>query len=135
MISDTYARSVRIIPQASWEDFARNRMPPKTELSSPGHMQEWVAACKGGPAAGANFDYAGPSDRDGPARQSCGAYGKAYRVGCQSNAVYQPAPRRMPLCVSNTANSKGGEIMYLKSHIASFVLFIALAVQATAAIR
>jgi hypothetical protein len=23
-------------------------------------MQEWVAACKGGPAAGANFDYAGP---------------------------------------------------------------------------
>ena len=60
MISDTYARSVRIIPQARWEDFAKNRMPPKTEASSPGHVQEWVAACKGGPAAGANFDYSGP---------------------------------------------------------------------------
>jgi hypothetical protein len=27
---------------------------------SPGHHQEWIAACKGGPPPGANFDWAGP---------------------------------------------------------------------------
>jgi predicted dehydrogenase len=27
---------------------------------SPGHFQEWIAACKGGKAAGSNFDWAGP---------------------------------------------------------------------------
>ena len=27
---------------------------------SPGHYEEWIAACKGGPRAVSNFDYAGP---------------------------------------------------------------------------
>ena len=34
--------------------------PPKKLLRSPGHHQEWINACKGGPAAGSNFDWAGP---------------------------------------------------------------------------
>lgn len=34
--------------------------PPKVLARSPGHHQEWVNACKGGPAAGSNFDWAGP---------------------------------------------------------------------------
>jgi predicted dehydrogenase len=34
--------------------------PPKVLPRSPGHHQEWVNACKGGPAAGSNFDWAGP---------------------------------------------------------------------------
>jgi len=29
-------------------------------LSSPGHEQEWINACKGGPAAGSDFEWAGP---------------------------------------------------------------------------
>jgi hypothetical protein len=33
---------------------------PKTMERSPGHYEEWVAACKGGPQAVSNFDYAGP---------------------------------------------------------------------------
>ncbi len=34
-------------------------LPPKTIPRVPGgnHFQEWVTACKGGVAAGANFDY------------------------------------------------------------------------------
>ena len=27
---------------------------------SPGHYEEWLAACKGGPRPVSNFDYAGP---------------------------------------------------------------------------
>jgi predicted dehydrogenase len=34
--------------------------PPKVLPRSPGHHQEWINACKGGPAAGSNFDWAGP---------------------------------------------------------------------------
>ena len=34
--------------------------PPKTLPRSPGHHVEWINACKGGPAAGSNFDWAGP---------------------------------------------------------------------------
>jgi len=34
--------------------------PPKRLARSVGHHQEWIDACKGGPAAGSNFDWAGP---------------------------------------------------------------------------
>ena len=34
--------------------------PEPTIPNSPGHYQEWINACKGGPAALSNFDYAGP---------------------------------------------------------------------------
>jgi hypothetical protein len=33
---------------------------PKTIPRSPGHYIEWIQACKGGPAPGSNFDWAGP---------------------------------------------------------------------------
>jgi predicted dehydrogenase len=37
----------------------RSRQPQHIP-PSPGHFQEWIDACRGGPAAGANFDWAGP---------------------------------------------------------------------------
>jgi len=33
---------------------------PKTMKRSPGHYEEWLLACKGGPKPVSNFDYAGP---------------------------------------------------------------------------
>ena len=36
------------------------RREPRHLPPSPGHYQEWVDACRGGPAAGSNFDWAGP---------------------------------------------------------------------------
>lgn len=33
---------------------------PKTLTRSPGHYEEWLLACKGGPRPVSNFDYAGP---------------------------------------------------------------------------
>jgi predicted dehydrogenase len=46
-----------VYPEALRKDAPHGlqRIPP-----SIGHYKEWVAACKGGPAAGANFDWAGP---------------------------------------------------------------------------
>jgi len=47
----------RLIPESTMRDY---KQPPKTILRSPGHHAEWIAACKGGPAARSNFDWAGP---------------------------------------------------------------------------
>ena len=33
---------------------------PKTIVRSPGHYEEWLQACRGGPRPVSNFDYAGP---------------------------------------------------------------------------
>ena len=51
------ADGLRLIPETKMKAYQR---PPKTLPRSIGHRQEWIEACKGGKAAGANFDYAGP---------------------------------------------------------------------------
>ena len=52
-----YCRSPRLIPEARMKAYKR---PPKTLPRSIGHYREWVAACKGGKPAGANFEHSGP---------------------------------------------------------------------------
>jgi predicted dehydrogenase len=51
------ADGLRIIPEEKMNAYQR---PPKTIPRSIGHYREWIEACKGGPAAGSNFDYAAP---------------------------------------------------------------------------
>jgi predicted dehydrogenase len=47
----------RIIPESRMKEYGR---PPKVLPRSVGHVKEWVDACRGGPAPGANFvDHAG----------------------------------------------------------------------------
>ncbi|MGQ9590321.1 MAG: Gfo/Idh/MocA family protein [Planctomycetota bacterium] len=41
-----------LLPKSRMETYRR---PPKTLPRSPGHYEEWVAACRGGPPAGSNF--------------------------------------------------------------------------------
>jgi hypothetical protein len=54
---DTYYDSVRIIPYAKMREMAPS-LPAKTlPRVQGGHFAEWIRACKGGPAAGANFSY------------------------------------------------------------------------------
>ena len=47
----------RIVPEKRSTEYGT---PPKVLPRSPGHREEWLNACKGGPAAGSNFDWAGP---------------------------------------------------------------------------
>ncbi len=47
----------RIIPETKMLAYGD---PPKKLERSIGHYNEWLAACKGGPPAGSNFDWAGP---------------------------------------------------------------------------
>lgn len=47
----------RLIPQSRMDAYKR---PPKTLPRSPGHLQEWIDACRGGKPAGSNFpDHSG----------------------------------------------------------------------------
>lgn len=60
VLADTYYGTVRIVPEATMQALASS-LPAKTlPRAKDGHYREWVAACKGGPAAGSNFDYAAP---------------------------------------------------------------------------
>jgi predicted dehydrogenase len=58
VLADTYYGSVQIIPDLKMAAMAPS-LPPKT-IPRVGmtHFMEWVRACKGGVAAGSNFDYA-----------------------------------------------------------------------------
>ncbi|MHC4519262.1 MAG: Gfo/Idh/MocA family protein [Planctomycetota bacterium] len=47
----------RLIPETKMRDYKK---PPQRIPRSPGHHAEWLAACKGGPPARSNFDWAGP---------------------------------------------------------------------------
>ena len=47
----------RMFPEERAKEYGS---PPKVLPRSPGHREEWLQACKGGPPAGSNFDWAGP---------------------------------------------------------------------------
>lgn len=57
IVSTATGNKPRLIPTEKMEAYT----PPEPYLPrSIGHYQEWLAACKGGEAAGANFSYGGP---------------------------------------------------------------------------
>jgi predicted dehydrogenase len=57
LAADENAQNPRLLPESLAQEYAAL---PKTLPRSPGHHEEWIAACKGGAPAGANFDYSGP---------------------------------------------------------------------------
>jgi hypothetical protein len=57
LVCGCYGNAPRLIP----EDLHRGYQKPEPSIPrSIGHHAEWIAACKGGPPAGANFDFSGP---------------------------------------------------------------------------
>ena len=61
LVCGCYGRNAQLIPEAKMQAYTQ---PAKTLARIPnaegGHEQDWVRACKGGPAASSNFDYSGP---------------------------------------------------------------------------
>jgi len=52
IMTGTYGNGVEIFPE--------DRKPAKTDqVKRPGHHENWIEACKGGPAPASNFEYAG----------------------------------------------------------------------------
>jgi hypothetical protein len=48
---------VHLLPAARWKDYM---LPPQLLTRSPGHMLDWVRACKGGDPSCSNFSVSGP---------------------------------------------------------------------------
>jgi predicted dehydrogenase len=57
MFHSSHGGMPELLPGGLMEEAMR---VPKTMPRSPGHYEEWIAACKGGPRPMSNFDYAGP---------------------------------------------------------------------------
>lgn len=57
MYHSSHGGMPRLLPRELHE---QAQQVPKTLERSPGHYEEWVNACKGGPKPVSNFDYAGP---------------------------------------------------------------------------
>ena len=57
MYHSSHGGMPELLPQSLHE---RAKAVPKTMARSPGHYEEWLLACKGGPPPVSNFDYAGP---------------------------------------------------------------------------
>lgn len=58
VLATVYYQSVRLIPETRMRELAPS-LPAKTiPRIEGGHFAEWIRACKGGPAAGSNFDIA-----------------------------------------------------------------------------
>jgi predicted dehydrogenase len=57
-LATVYYASIRILPESKMQQLAPT-LPAKTiPRVEGGHFAEWIRACKGGPAAGSNFDVA-----------------------------------------------------------------------------
>jgi hypothetical protein len=57
LTTGTYGDVTRLIPVEKMKDY---RLPPPTLTRSPGHMLDFIRACKGGDAACSNFNVAAP---------------------------------------------------------------------------
>ena len=51
----------RLVPESRMKDYKKPAQSiPRIKDGEKGHEQNWIDACKGGPAACSNFEYAGP---------------------------------------------------------------------------
>ena len=57
LTTGTYGEVTRLLPVEKMKDF---KMPPPLLTRSPGHMRDFIRACKGGDPACSNFDVAAP---------------------------------------------------------------------------
>ena len=57
LTTGTYGEVTRLLPVEKMKDF---RMPAPLLTRSPGHMRDFIRACKGGDPACSNFDVAAP---------------------------------------------------------------------------
>ncbi|MBI9016262.1 MAG: Gfo/Idh/MocA family oxidoreductase [Phycisphaerae bacterium] len=56
IVAGTYGGGAWVYPEAKMDEIKK---VPKSTPNSPGHYEEWIAACKGGAKAGSNFDVSG----------------------------------------------------------------------------
>ena len=76
----------QLLPREKFLDYKRPKLPGRN------HYVQWVNACLGKDKASANFDFAGPLDRDGPAGRVGGTLPRQEAaVGCSQSQGHESA--------------------------------------------
>jgi hypothetical protein len=57
MATSNRGEGVHLLPAARWKEYV---LPPQLLTRSPGHMLDWVRACKGGESSCSDFAITGP---------------------------------------------------------------------------
>ena len=57
MATSSRGEGVWLLPEARWKDY---NLPPEILTRSPGHMLDWVRACKGGDSSCSDFAITAP---------------------------------------------------------------------------
>jgi len=57
MVTCDRGEGVHLLPAARWKEYV---LPPPLLTRSPGHMRDWVRACKGGDASCSDFSITAP---------------------------------------------------------------------------
>jgi hypothetical protein len=57
MATSSRGEGVHLLPAARWKDYV---LPPQLLTRSPGHMQDWIRACKGGDPSCSDFSITAP---------------------------------------------------------------------------
>jgi hypothetical protein len=57
MATTSRGEGVWLLPAARWAEYV---LPPQLLTRSPGHMADWIRACKGGDPSCSNFSISGP---------------------------------------------------------------------------
>jgi hypothetical protein len=57
MATSSRGEGVQLLPEARWKDYT---LPPQLLTRSPGHMLDWIRACKGGDAGCSDFSISAP---------------------------------------------------------------------------
>lgn len=57
LATSSRGEGVWLLPSARWQEYS---LPPQLLTRSPGHMQDWVRACKGGAPSCSDFSIVGP---------------------------------------------------------------------------
>jgi hypothetical protein len=57
LATSSRGEGVWLLPNARWQEY---RLPPQLLTRSPGHMLDWIRACKGGESSCSDFSISGP---------------------------------------------------------------------------
>ena len=77
---------VQLLPSARWKDYV---LPPQLLTRSPGHMLDWVRACKGGDRVLLRFQHHRALRRVAGAGRDCVPRAGQARLGQQESALHQ----------------------------------------------
>ncbi|MBI5083062.1 MAG: Gfo/Idh/MocA family oxidoreductase [Acidobacteria bacterium] len=101
MATSSRGEGVWLLPSARWQEY---RLPPQLLTRSPGHMLDWIRACKGGEPSCSDFSVTAPfaewlaliviAERMGPGRLDWDSRNMRFTNNAEANKYVKPEFRK-----------------------------------------